>query len=95
VAELDTELRTLLVQKEFFDKNPSAGRMAMPADKTFFVAVKFTHNVSELETRIHKIWDQTPMVQGVEKAPRPTTNANIARLAITALELGFQVAPPC
>ena len=49
MAELDTELRTLLVQKEFFDKNPSAGRMAMPADKTFFVAVKFTGNLAELQ----------------------------------------------
>jgi len=49
VAELDTELRTLVVQKEFFDKNPSAGKMAMAADETFYVAVKFTGDVSELQ----------------------------------------------
>ena len=55
MAELDTELRTLLVQKEFFAKNPSAGRMAMPADKTFFVAVKFTGNVAELQNAGLKI----------------------------------------
>jgi hypothetical protein len=49
VADLDTELRTLLVRKEFFEKNPSAGKLTIPADETFCVAVKFTGDVSELE----------------------------------------------
>ena len=50
MAELDSDLRGLVVQKEFFDKNPSAGSMSIGPDEPLYVAVKFSGSVSALKT---------------------------------------------
>jgi len=50
VAKLDTDLRGLVVQKEFFDKNPSAGGMSIGPDEPLYVAVKFIGSVSTLKS---------------------------------------------
>ena len=43
-------MRGLVVQKEFFDKNPSAGRMSIGPDEPLYVAVKFSGSVSALKS---------------------------------------------
>src|SRR5438094_6859830 len=57
MADLDTELRMLLVQKEFFDRNPTAGRVAIGPDEPLYVAVKFTGDVAALTGAGLKVGD--------------------------------------
>lgn len=47
----------LLVQKEFFTRNPSAGRLAVGAEDPLYVAVKFTGDVGALESAGLKVAD--------------------------------------
>ena len=47
----------LLVQKEFFDKNPSKGRMTIGSDEPLYIAVKFTGDVAALISAGLKVGD--------------------------------------
>jgi subtilisin family serine protease len=55
MANLDTELRTLLLQKEFFEQNPSAGKLLIGADEPLYISVKFTGDIAVLERAGFKV----------------------------------------
>jgi len=49
MASLDTELDLLLVEKDYFEKNPSAGKVSIGPDDPLYIAVKFTGDVAALQ----------------------------------------------
>jgi subtilisin family serine protease len=57
MADLDTEFATLLVQKDYFERNPAEGRLAFNADEPLYVAVKFTGDVAALKGAGLKVVD--------------------------------------
>ena len=57
MADLETELQILLVQKEFADRDPSAGGPAIGANEPLFVAVRFTGEIAALQTAGLKVAD--------------------------------------
>ena len=49
MANLDTELHLLLVKKDFFEKNPSAGKLSVGPDDPIYIALKFSGDISALK----------------------------------------------
>src|SRR5437667_9443530 len=49
MASLDTELHLLLVRKDFFEKNPSAGKLSIGPDDPIYIAVQVSGDISALE----------------------------------------------
>jgi subtilisin family serine protease len=49
MATLDPELDLLLVKKDFFEKNPSAGSLGFGLEEPLYIALKFDGDISALE----------------------------------------------
>jgi subtilisin family serine protease len=49
MADLDTELHLLLVKKDYFEKNPSAGKLSIGPDDPIYIALKFSGDISALK----------------------------------------------
>lgn len=49
MAKLDGELQALLIQKDFFAKNPSAGRPQGGAEDPLYISVKFSGDIAALK----------------------------------------------
>lgn len=48
MATLDADLEVLLVQKDFFERNPSAGRLSVGLDEPLYIALRFNGDVAAL-----------------------------------------------
>lgn len=48
MATLDAELHMLLVQKDFFEKNPSAGKLSVGPDEPLYIALRFNGDIANL-----------------------------------------------
>jgi subtilisin family serine protease len=48
MATLDTELESLLIRKEYFDKNPSAGRLEVGPDELLYISLRFHGDAAAL-----------------------------------------------
>jgi subtilisin family serine protease len=49
MATLDPELDLLLVEKEFYEKNPSAGKLPVGADDPLYISLKFSGEIEALK----------------------------------------------
>jgi hypothetical protein len=49
MAKLDGELQVLLIQKDFFPRNASAGHLPLGPEDPLYISVKFTGHIAALQ----------------------------------------------